>query len=85
MQGGDFLTGPGNLVLEQAETTSLAGLTGRSGGEPDAGLICFGARFVERAAQLLEPALEQEGPVRAGWATGSRYACSQGRRTMLSL
>lgn len=77
VQGGDFLAGAGDLVLEQAHAPSLAGLTGRGLGEPNAGLIGFGARFVERAAQLLEPALEQEGPVRAG-----RYAFSQGKRTI---
>lgn len=76
MQGGDFLTRAGDLVLEQAQATSLTGLTGRSLGEPNAGLIRFGTRLVERAAQLLEPALEQEGPVRAD------YAFSQGKRTI---
>jgi hypothetical protein len=58
VQCGDFLTGAGDLVLEHAQATSLTGLAGRSLGEPDAGLIGFGARLVERAAQLLEPALE---------------------------
>jgi hypothetical protein len=76
VQPGDFLTGAGELVLEQAQATSLTGLAGRSLGEPDAGLICFGTRLVERAAQLVKPALEQERPVRAD------YAFSQGKRTM---
>ena len=88
MQGGDFLTGAGDLVLEQAHAPGLTGLTSRSLGEPDAGLICFGTRLVERAAQLLETALEQYSPVRAGGrgrargeaaSTRSRYAFSQGR------
>ena len=58
VQRGDFLTGAGDLVLEQAQATGLTRLTGRSLGEANTGLICFGTRFVERAAQLLEPALE---------------------------
>ena len=58
VQRGDFLTHAGDFVLKQAQTPGLTGLTGRSLGEPDAGLIGFGTRFVERAAQLLEPALE---------------------------
>ena len=74
VQRGEFITREGELVLEQAQAPGLTGLTGRSLGEPDAGLICFGTRFVERAAQLLEPALEQEGPVRAYATTRSRYA-----------
>jgi len=88
---GDFRTGAGDLVLNRAQALGFTGLTGRSLGEPDAGLIGFGARLVERAAQLLKPALEQEGPVRAGrqgrarrdaaW-TRSRYAFSQGRMTI---
>ena len=84
MQRGDFLTGAGDLVLEQAHAPGLTGLTGKSLGEPDAGLIGFGTRFIERAVQLLKPALEQEGPVRAGWraTTRSRYAFSQGKMTM---
>src|SRR4051812_41197168 len=89
MQCGDFRTGAGELVLEHAQALGFTGLTGRSFGEPDAGLIGFGARLVERAAQLLEPTLEQQGPVRAprappGWraTTRSRYAFSQGKRTM---
>lgn len=83
VQRGDFLTRAGDLVLEQAHAPGLTGLTGRSLGEPDAGLICFGTRFVERAAQLLKPALEQEGPVRAGWHDRARrYAFSQGKGTM---
>lgn len=84
MQRGDFLTGAGDLVLEEAHAPGLTGLTGRGLGEPDAGLIGFGARFVERAAQLLEPAFEQEGPVRADWRATprSRYAFSQGRITI---
>ena len=53
VQRGDFLTRAGDLVLEQAHAPGLTGLTGRRLGEPDAGLICFGPRFVERAAQLL--------------------------------
>lgn len=76
MQRGDFLTGAGDFVLEQAQAPGLTGLPGRSLGEPDAGLIGFGTRLVERAAQLVKPALEQEGPVRAD------YALSQGKRTM---
>jgi hypothetical protein len=76
MQRGDFLTGAGDLVLEQAHAPGLTGLTGKSLGEPDAGLIGFGTRLIERATQLLKPALEQEGPVRAD------YAFSQGKRTM---
>src|SRR2546429_7115448 len=46
--------------------------------------IGFGARLVERAAQLLEPALEQQGPVRADWRASprGRYAFSQGKRTI---
>ena len=93
VQRGDFLTGAGDFVLEQAQTPGLTGLTGKSLGEPHAGLICFGTRLVERAAQLLKPALEEEGPVRAGgrrprrdaaW-TRSRYAFSQGKRTMCPL
>src|SRR5882762_8790629 len=86
MQRGDFRTGAGDLVLDHAQALGFTGLTGRSLGEPDAGLIGFGARLVERAAQLLEPALEQHGPVRAppGWraSTRSRYAFSQGKRTI---
>ena len=84
VQRGNFLTGAGDLVLEQGHAPGLPGLTGRGLGEPDAGLIGFGARFVERTAQLLEPAFEQEGPVRAGWraTTRSRYAFSQGKGTM---
>src|SRR2546429_4532612 len=44
--------------------------------------IGFGARLVERAAQLLEPALEQQGPIRADWRASprGRYAFSQGKR-----
>jgi len=88
MQGGNFLAGLGDLVLEQAETLSLADLTRRGLGEPDAGQVRFGTRLVERAAQLLQPALEQYGPVRAGGggrarreasSTGGRYAFSQGK------
>ena len=84
MQRGDFRTGAGDLVLEHAQALGFTGLTGRSLGESDAGLIGFGARLVERAAQLLEPALEQQGPIRAGWraSTRSRYAFSQGKRTI---
>ncbi|PYP13378.1 MAG: hypothetical protein DMD54_16925 [Gemmatimonadetes bacterium] len=66
VQRGDFRTGAGDLVLDDAQALGFTGLTGRSLGEPDAGLIGFGARLVERAAQLLEPALEQQSPVRAG-------------------
>ena len=76
VQRGDFLTGAGDFVLEQVQATGFTGLAGRSRGEPDAGLIRFGTRFVERAAQLVKPALEQEGPVRAD------YAFSQGKRTI---
>ncbi len=90
VQRGDFRTGAGDLVLEHAQALGFAGLTGRSLGESDAGLIDagligFGARLVERAAQLLEPALEQQGPIRAGWraSTRGRYAFSQGKRTIL--
>ena len=89
---GDFRTGAGDLVLNRAQALGFTGLTGRSLGETDAGLIGFGARLVERAAQLLEPTLEQQGPVRAprasraapGWraTTRGRYAFSQGKRTM---
>ena len=50
VQGGDLLTGLGDLFLEQAETPSLAGLTGRGLGESDAGQIRLGTRLVERAA-----------------------------------
>src|SRR6266705_6357669 len=89
VQRGDFRAGAGHLVLEHAQAQGFTGLTGRSLGEPDAGLIGLGARFVERAAQLLEPALEQQGPVRAprappGWraSMGGRYAFSQGKRTI---
>ncbi len=92
MQRGDFLTRAGDFVLEQAPRPSLTGLTGRGLGEPDAGLIGLGACLVERAAQLLQPALEQQGPVRApraprappGWraSTRGRYAFSQGKRTI---
>ena len=57
VQRGDFFTGAGDLVLEHAQTPGFTGLTGRSLGEPDAGLIGFGTCLVERAAQLLEPAL----------------------------
>src|SRR5206468_9668243 len=49
-------------------------------------LPCLGARLVERAAQRLEPAFEQQGPVRAppGWRASKRgrYAFSQGKRTI---
>src|ERR1700719_2520952 len=88
VQGGDLLTGLGDLVLEQAETLSLADLTRRGLGEPDAGQVRFGTRLVECAAQLLQPALEQYSPVRAGGrararreaaSTRSRYAFSLGR------
>jgi hypothetical protein len=94
VQRDDFLTSAGDLVLEQAQAPGLGGLTGRGLGKPDAGLIRFGTRLVERAAQLLEAALEQQGPVRAGWggrtgrggrdaaSTRGRYAVSQGNRTM---
>src|SRR6266850_4605946 len=86
VQRGDFRTGAGDLVLEHAQALGFTDLTGRSLGEPDAGLIGFGARLVERAAQLLEPALEQQGPVRAppGWRASKRgrYAFSQGKRTI---
>jgi hypothetical protein len=84
VQRGDFFTGAGDFVLEHTQALGFTGLTGRSLGEPDAGLIGFGARFVERAAQLLEPALEQHGSVRTGGRalTRSRYAFSQGNRTM---
>jgi len=89
VQGGDFRAGAGDLVLDHAQALGFTGLTGRSLGEPDAGLIGFGARFVERAAQLFEPTLEQEGPVRTrrappGWraSTRGRYAFSQGKRTI---
>ena len=89
VQRGDFLTRAGDFVLEQAQAAGLTGFTGRSLGEPDAGLIGFGARLVERAAQLFEPTLEQQGPVRAPRAPPGRrasmrgrYACSQGKRTM---
>src|SRR5258705_3841972 len=84
MQRGDCGTGAGDLVWEHAQAQVSTGLTGRSLGERDAGLIGFGARLVERAAQLLEPALEQQGPVRAAWraSTRGRYAFSQGKRTM---
>ena len=58
VQRGDFFTGAGDLVLEHAQTPGFTGLTGRSLGEPNAGLIGFGTRLVERAAQLLETALE---------------------------
>ena len=80
MQRGDFFTRAGDLVLQHAEAPGFTGLTGRGLGEPNAGLIGFGARLVERSAQLLEAALEQQGPVRAGWraSTRSRYAFSQG-------
>ena len=67
VQRGDFLAGAGDLVLEQAQAAGFTGLAGESFGEPDAGLISFDARLIERAAQLLEPALEQEGPIRAGY------------------
>jgi hypothetical protein len=63
VQRSDFGTGAGDLVLDHAQALRFTGLTGRSFGEPDAGLIGFGARLVERAAQLLEPTLEQQGPV----------------------
>jgi len=84
VQRGDFRTGAGDLVLEHAQALGFTGLTGRSLGEPDAGLIGFGARLVERAAQLLEPALEQQGPIRADWRASprGRYAFSQGKRTI---
>jgi hypothetical protein len=58
VQRGDFLAGAGEFVLKQAQAPGLTGLTCRSLGEADTSLICFGTRFVERAAQLLEPALE---------------------------
>src|SRR6266550_5895957 len=76
--------GAGDLVLEHAQALGFTGLTGCSLGESDAGLIGFGARLVERAAHLLEPALEQQGPIRAGWraSTRGRYAFSQGKRPM---
>src|SRR6266850_2896776 len=89
VQRGDFRSGAGDLVLEHAQALGFTDLTGRSLGEPDPGLIGFGARLVERAAQLLEPTLEQQGPVRAprappGWcaSTRGRYAFSQGKRTI---
>src|SRR3989454_2884002 len=76
--------GRGRPRLGPRSGAGFTGLTGRSLGEPDAGLIGFGARLVERAAQLLEPALEQQGPIRAGWraSTRGRYAFSQGKRTI---
>ena len=58
MQGGDFLAGAGEFVLKQAQAPGLTSLTCRGLGEADTSLICFGTRFVQRAAQLLEPALE---------------------------
>lgn len=84
MQGGDFFTGAGDFVLEYAEALGLGGFTGGSLGDPDAGLIGFGARLVERSAELLEPALQQQGPIRPGTgrAWTRRYAFSQGNRTM---
>jgi len=63
VQRGDFLTRAGDFVLQQAQAPGLTGLTGRSLSEADAGLIGFGARLVERAAQLFEPTLEQQGPI----------------------
>jgi len=83
VQGGDLFTGLGDLVLEQAETLSLADLPRRGLGEPDAGQVRFGTRLIERAAQLLQPTLEQYRPVGAGGgaSSGGRYAFSQ-RRTM---
>src|SRR5205807_8304853 len=73
-----------DAVSGHAQALRFPGPSGRSPGEPEAGLIDFGARLVERAAQLLEPALEQQGPVRAGWraSTRGRYAFSQGKRTI---
>jgi hypothetical protein len=89
VERGDFRTGASDLVLDYAQALGFSGLTGGSLGEPDAGLIGFGARLVERSAQLLEPTLEQEGPVRTrrappGWraSTRGRYAFSQGKRTI---
>src|SRR5258705_835458 len=86
VQRGDFLPRAGDLVLEHAQAPGFTGLTGRGLGDPDAGLIGFGARFVARAAQLLEPALEQQSPVRAcpgsRASTRGRYAFSQGKRTI---
>jgi len=91
VQRGDFFTGAGDFVLERAQAVGFSGLTGRGLGEPDAGLIGFGARLIERTAQLLESALEQQGPVRAAWrrrarrdaaSTRGRYAFSQGKRTI---
>jgi hypothetical protein len=72
--------------LEPAQALRFICLAGGGFGQLDAGLIGFGARFVERAAQLLEPAFEQQRPIRAapGWRATprSRYAFSQGKKTM---
>src|SRR5436309_14931219 len=76
VQRGDFRTGAGDLVLEHAQALGFTGLTGRSLGESDAGLIGFGAHLVERTAQLLEPALEQPSPVRAGWRASTHRRCA---------
>ena len=66
VQGGDLFTGLRDLLLKEAETLSLADLTRGGLSEPHTGQVCLGTRFVERAAQLLQPALEQNGPVRVG-------------------
>jgi len=58
VQGGDFRTGAATSSWSTL-SAGFSDLSGRRLGEPD-GLIGFGARLVERAAQLLEPALEQQ-------------------------
>ncbi|HET8712314.1 MAG TPA: hypothetical protein VFM23_01370 [Gemmatimonadales bacterium] len=65
MQGGNFFTGAGKLRLECAEALRFAGFAGGRFGEPDAGLIGFGTRFIEGAAELFQPTLQQQGSVRA--------------------
>src|SRR5262249_3022487 len=56
--------GPGPPVRHRAGARGPAAPASRSLCEPDAGAIRFGASLVEREALLLEPALEQHGPVR---------------------
>src|SRR5256885_9202328 len=55
------------MIRRPPRSTLFPSTTLFRSGEPGAGLIGFGARLIERTAQLLEPALEQQGPVRAAW------------------
>jgi len=63
LQRGDFCTGAGDLVLDHAQALGFTGLTAAASARRMRGLIGFGARLVERAAQLLEPGTRGAGSV----------------------